>query len=183
MFGVHAQVSFVFWIKTQNQKKRNIVYVFQKFKTSTFQHVNTISPFCEHGSKITPKVSLRAPQMEPKIFQKASKNHLRGTPGAKGYPSRPPRHPPDPKRHPKWLKSNRKCVEKEERPRQLKMQTTKTRDSAPYEDMFFGSIFLGRVPARVHSKTQQQKSGSSPLWMRVCQRHIFRQSTGACALE
>jgi len=39
---------------------------------------------------------------------------------------------------------------------------TKKHDSSPYEDMFFGSIFLGRVPARVRSKTQNKNGGSSP---------------------
>ena len=64
------------------------------------------------------------------------------------------------------------------------MQKQKKHVSSPYEDTFFGSIFLGRVPAAVRSKTQNKKNGdSSPLWMHVSQRHISRQSTGPCALE
>ncbi len=40
------------------------------------QKVNIITPICEPGSKITPKVPLQGPKMEPKILQKASQNHL-----------------------------------------------------------------------------------------------------------
>ncbi len=118
------------------------------------QKVNIFAPICEPGSKMTPKSVLPGSPNGAKKHPKIIKNHLRGTLGAKGYPPRPARHPPDLKRHPKLLKSNQKCVQNEEGPRQLQMGETK-RDSSPYEDMFFGSILLGRVPAPMHSKTQQ----------------------------
>ncbi len=40
------------------------------------QKVNIITPICEPGSKMIPKVPLQGPKMNPKILQKASTNHL-----------------------------------------------------------------------------------------------------------
>ncbi len=34
--------------------------------------------------------------------------------------------------------------------------------NSPYEDMFFGNIFLGRVPARVRSKSKNKKWRAFP---------------------
>ncbi len=39
---------------------------------------------------------------------------------------------------------------------------TKQRGSSPYEDMSLGSIFLGRVPAAVRSKTQKKMAVAPP---------------------
>ncbi len=51
------------------------------------------------------------------------------------------------------------------------MQKTfiKKRDSSPYEDMFFGRIFLGRVPARARSKSKKQKRRAfRPVFYTFC---------------
>ncbi len=123
-------------------------------------------------------------EYRPQCAQKSiPKSSLRDS-GRQGVPPQAAEAPLTHKRHLKLLKSNRQYHEKEGTQRQAQTQTQKKRDSSPYEDTFFGSIFLGRVPAGVRSKTQNKKnSDSSPLWMRVCQRPIYRQSTGPCALE
>ena len=43
-----------------------------------------------------------------------------------------------------------------------KNSKTKKRGSSPYEDMSFGSIFLGRVPAAVRSKTKNKMAVAPP---------------------
>ncbi len=40
------------------------------------QKVNIITPICEPGSKMTPKVPLQAPRQETQIHKKSSKNRL-----------------------------------------------------------------------------------------------------------
>ncbi len=105
------------------------------------QKVNIIILIREHGSKMTPTVSLQGPKMEPKILPKSIPKSSLSDSGRPGVPPKPPRHPPTPKRHRKLLKSNQKCLEKEGAPRQLKMQNKKNAVVPPKKSYFSDAFF------------------------------------------